>query len=104
MCLEQKRDSLPSLEIVTNVARPWHGEGPEPEGWNGVPRMGPWQEYEDCFMRIIYHPGEWIKIPPENIPVCPGCGTPFRRADKQIGDWAFFEADCMARHATKQSR
>jgi hypothetical protein len=74
------------IEIVSNISLAWHGEGPKPEGWNGVPRIGPWQDCGDSLMRMVYRPGEWKRTPPENIPVCPGCGKPFRRADKQIGD------------------
>lgn len=88
------------IQIVTNVSLPWRGEGPEPEGWGRVPRIGPWQDCGECLMRIVYRPGEWMRIPVDDIPVCSGCGTPFRRTDPQIGDWAFFEADCMTRHAT----
>ena len=47
---------------------------------------------------MIYRPGVWKKLPVETRPVCAGCGTSFRQTENQIGDLAWFEADCMERH------
>jgi hypothetical protein len=49
-------------------------------------------------MRLVYCPGEWKKLPVETLPICSGCGMPFRKAENQLGDVAWFEADCMAKH------
>ena len=49
-------------------------------------------------MRLVYCPGEWKKLPVETLPVCSGCGTPFRKTENQLGDVAWFEADSMAEH------
>jgi hypothetical protein len=49
-------------------------------------------------MRLVYCPGEWKKLPVETLPTCSGCGTPFRKTENQLGDAAWFEADCMKRH------
>lgn len=54
-------------------------------------------------MRIVYCPGEWRRMPVESVLVCSGCGTPFRKAERQVGDSVWFEADCMAKHISDGS-
>lgn len=97
MRLEQKWDSLPRLEIVTNVARPWRGEGSEPPSWSGEPRFDPWQDYGDRLMRMVFLPGTWISDPPEHVPVCSGCGTPFVEV-KRLGGMVYLQANCEELH------
>jgi hypothetical protein len=54
--LKNQGDTRRRLEFVTNVCRPWRGEGPTPEGWNKEPRVGPWQDCGDVLMRMFYVP------------------------------------------------
>jgi hypothetical protein len=97
MCLERMRGAQKRIEIITNVRWPLN-ELPQATD-NSVPFAYPWQETTDGgLMRIVYCPGEWKKLPVETIPVCSGCGTPFREGERPMGDWAWFQADCRANH------
>jgi hypothetical protein len=91
------RGSKRRIEIISNVPRPQHTL---PPGTNhSVPYAEPWQETQGgVLLRHIYRPGEWKTLPTETVPVCPDCGTSFRQRKEQIGDLAWFEADCMDRH------
>jgi len=85
------------LEIITDVRFPHHEPAQTMD--NSVPYAHPWQETTDgALMRIVYRPGEWKKLPVEFIPVCSGCGTPFREEERPLSDWVWFQADCMAKH------
>jgi hypothetical protein len=84
------------IQIVTNVSRPWRGEGPDPEGWNSVPRIGPWQDCGDTLMRFVYVPNEWVK-PGGDIPKCPDCGTLFKETNR-YDNMIDYEADCIEKH------
>ncbi len=65
-----------------------------------VPRASAWQETTDGgLMRIVYCPTEWKK-PSESVPVCSGCGTPFRKTHQELGDLVLFKADCLPKHIT----
>jgi len=91
------RDTRKRIEIISNVRCPhWV----LPLGTNdSVPYAYPWQETTDGnLMHIVYRPGEWRRVPVEGVPVCSGCGSPFRQAGRQMGDSVWFEADCMAKH------
>ena len=91
------RDTRKRIEIISNIPRPQYSLPPGAN--NSVPYAGPWQETQDgTLLRIVYLPGEWKELPVETVPVCCGCGTPFRKWKKQLGDVAWFEADCMERH------
>jgi hypothetical protein len=39
----------------------------------------------------------------ETIPVCSGCGTPFRKTERPLSDWVFFQADCMEKRDPERS-
>jgi hypothetical protein len=97
MRAEHIRGSKKRIEIISNIPRPQHTEAPRTD--NSTPYAEPWQETQDgVLMRVIYRPGEWKKPPIEAVPVCAGCGTPFRQTEERIGGLAWFEADCMDRH------
>lgn len=65
-----------------------------------VPRASRWQETTDGhLMRIVYRPVKWKK-PSESVPVCSGCGTPFRDKREKLGELVLFEADCLPKHIT----
>jgi hypothetical protein len=97
MRAEHIRGSKRRVEIISNVPRPQHIRPPGTN--NSVPYAEPWQETQGgVLMRVIYHPGEWRKVPTETMPVCPDCGTSFRQTKEQIGNLAWFEADCMDKH------
>lgn len=91
------RGTRKRIEIISNIPRPQHAL---PQGTdNSVPYAGPWREMRDgSLMRLVYCPGEWKKLPVETLPICSGCGTPFRKTDERLGDMAWFEADCLRRH------
>jgi hypothetical protein len=94
--VEASNRGVRRFQIVSHIPRPWRGEGPEPEGWNKKPYVGP---DDGSPMRIVYIPSQWIE-PGEVTPVCSGCGAPFRNTGKQHGDSALYEADCVARHSS----
>lgn len=92
-----KRDTRKRIEIISNVPRPEHALPPGAN--NSIPYVGPWQEMQDgSLLRFVYRPGEWKKLSIETVPVCSSCGTPFRKTGKELGDEAWFKADCMAKH------
>ncbi len=91
------RDTRKRIEIISNVLRPQHALPPGTN--NSMPHAYPWQETTDGgLMRILCCPGEWRKVPVENVPVCSGCGTPFRKTERPLSDWLWLEADCTAKH------
>ena len=94
---QQMWDGRKRIEIITNVRFPHHEL--EQNMDNSVPFAYPWQATTDGgLMRIVYCPGEWEKLPVETIPVCSGCGTPFRQQELPMGDWVWLQADCRANH------
>ena len=95
--LEQKRNSKSRLEIVSNISRPWRGDGAEPASWNGEPRFDPWQDYGDSLIRMVYLRGEWRRNLPEIMPVCTRCGTPFVEV-KRLAGWVYLQANCRELH------
>jgi hypothetical protein len=102
MRLERMRASRKRIEFITNVSFPQH-ELPEPSD-KFMPHAYPWQETNDgCLLRFVYCPGVWKKPPIETIPVCSGCGTPFRKTERPLSDWVFFQADCMEKHDPERS-
>jgi hypothetical protein len=98
MQVERVQNAVKRIEIISNVPRPQY-ELPAGSD-NSMPHASPWQRTTDGgLLRIVYCPGEWKKLPVEDIPRCSRCGTPFRRG-KQLGDSAWFTADCMAKHVS----
>jgi hypothetical protein len=83
----------------THFERPAAPHSLPPGANNLTPYVGPWQETQDgTLLRFVYRPGEWKKLPVETVPVCTDCGTPFRKTGNELGDVAWFEAACMAKH------
>jgi hypothetical protein len=102
MVAERTRGARELLEIISHVPRPLSALPPGTN--NSMPHAFPWQEMTDGgLMRIIYCPGEWRKIPVENIPLCSGCGAPFRKTGNQTGGFVCFEADCVSKHISDGS-
>src|SRR2546425_9372362 len=54
----QQGDHRKRIELISHIPGPWRGEGPEPEGWNKEPRIGPWKDCGDRLMRFVYVPIE----------------------------------------------
>jgi hypothetical protein len=99
MQAQREQNSLKRIEIIWNVPRPQRELSPGTD--NYMPHASPWQRTTDGgLMRIVYCPGEWKELPVEDIPRCSGCGTPFRRAKKQLGNLVWFTADCVAKHVS----
>jgi len=97
MRAEHIRGSKRRIEIISNIPCPQHTRPPGTN--NSTPYAEPWQETQDgVLLRVIYHPGEWKRLPIEVVPACAGCGTPFRETRKKCGGLVWFEADCMERH------
>jgi hypothetical protein len=97
MLAGQIRDAKKRIEIISNIPRPQHALSQGTD--NSMPHAEPWREMHDgSLKRFVYLPGEWTKLPVESVPVCSSCGTPFRKTGKELGDVAWFEADCMERH------
>jgi len=97
MRLEKMRSTRKRIEFITNVRFPQHE--PSQVTDNSMPSAYPWQETTDGgLMRFVYCPGEWKKLPVETIPVCSGCGTPFRSEERPLSDWVWFQADCLDKH------
>jgi hypothetical protein len=62
-------------------------------------RFGGWQEWNDGrLVQMVYVPHVWVK-PGESIPVCPDCGTLFKKT-KEYPNLTGFEADCIEKHDT----
>ena len=103
MRAERIRATQKRIEIISNVQRPHYALPPGTN--NSMPYAHPWQEMKDgILMRIVYHPGEWHRVPVESVPVCSGCGTPFRKAERQVDDSVWFESDCVAKHVSDGSK
>lgn len=65
-----------------------------------MPYAYPWQPTIDgALLRFVYCPGEWKKLPITDVPTCSGCGASFRKT-KQLGDFVWFQADCLAKHVS----
>lgn len=95
--LAEKRSTRKRIEIITNVRFPQH-EPPQTRD-NSIPYAYPWQETTDGgLIRFVYCPGEWKQMPVETVPVCSGCGTPFRMQERPFRDWVWFRADCIDKH------
>ena len=94
-----RHDTRKRIEIVSHVPRPWAGEGLPPLTWNRVPSADPWKETRDGRLsRTVYIPTDWEKAPWEGEPpLCPECGTPYRR-EERYGGWLLFQADCLEKH------
>ncbi len=99
MLVGNRQDTRKRIEFVSHIAGAWRGPGPEPPTWNKVPRALSWQECADGrLFRMVYVPIHWEKEPRDGVaPVCPDCGTPYRREDGYEG-WALFVANCLERH------
>jgi hypothetical protein len=98
----QLRNGRKRIEIITNVRFPLHelSQGRD----KSIPYAYPWHETTDgSLMRFVHCPGEWKKLPVETIPVCSDCETPFRKEERPLSDWVWFEADCLARHVSDAS-
>jgi hypothetical protein len=79
-----RKDARKRIEIVSNVAWLWDGDGAKLADSNEeVPHVGPWQDWGETLMRIVYLPMRWQNSPITNSPVCPSCGTPFRREESK---------------------
>lgn len=81
MRAEHIRRTKKRIEIISNVPRPLHTRPPSTT--DSTPYAEAWQETQaGVLLRVIYHPGEWRRLPIETVPVCDGCGTPFRETEK----------------------
>jgi hypothetical protein len=97
MRLQEMQSTRKRIEFITNISLPHRGLSQAPD--TSMPYAYPWQETNDgSRLRMVYCPGEWKKLPVETIPVCSGCGTPFRKSERLLSDWVYFRADCMEKH------
>jgi hypothetical protein len=99
---QQKWHGRKRIEFITNVR--FHQDELPQATDNSIPYAYPWQETSDGgLMRFVYSPGEWKQLPVETMPVCSGCGAPFRQQERALSGWVWLEADCMARHISDGS-
>ena len=94
--LKQKQSKQERVQFLHRVRGPWRDEGTAPVD---VPRANPWVECSDGkLFRMIYRPHIWIGRG-EAAPVCPGCGTPYRKGtDYPNYPFVGYGADCMDKH------
>ena len=59
--------------------------------------FGDWQECQNgALFQMVYVPHVWLK-PEEPIPVCPDCGTPFKKTG-EYPNLVGFTANCIDKH------
>jgi hypothetical protein len=76
---------------------------PNPGEDNSRVHFGEWQKWEDDTLgQIVYVPHVWIK-PGEAVPVCPDCGTPFKKTD-EYSHMVGYGANCMDQHDPELQR
>ena len=86
------RDSRRRIEITSNAF------GPEDKD-RTIPYATEWNDCGDVLMRRVYLPTQWEKSPTAPVPICRGCGTPYRKREDHPG-FTIFEADCVAKHVS----
>ena len=68
MRAEHIRRTKKRIEIISNVPRPLHTRPPSTT--DSTPYAEAWQETQaGVLLRVIYHPGEWRRLPIETVPV-----------------------------------
>ncbi len=94
--LVQRRSKLTCRQFSHGIRGPWRGEGTEPPD---VPRATPWVEGDDGILfRVVYVSHVWIARG-EAAPICPGCGTPYRKAaDYPNYPLVHYGAGCVEKH------
>jgi len=70
---------------------------PRPDTDTSRVSFGPWTKLQDgTLLRIVYAPNVWLK-PDEAIPMCPDCGTLFRKTREYPG-MVGYAANCLDKH------
>jgi hypothetical protein len=89
MHLAHLRSSRKRIRIISNVA--WT------ETDSTHVHFGAWQEWQDGTMgQFVYVPSVWLK-PGEAVPICPDCGTPFKKTG-EYPEMVGFTANCIDKH------
>jgi hypothetical protein len=87
--LAHKNDSRKRMRIMWSI--------PSPGEDNSRLHFGEWHEWEDNTLgQIVYIPHTWLKAG-ETVPVCPDCGTPYKKSD-EFPNLIGYEASCMNKH------
>jgi hypothetical protein len=99
MFAANRQDNRKRIQFESNVILPPVAGSPGPEDPT-TPWYGAWQECTDgTLLRFVYKPTHLDKSPSAVPPVCRGCGTPFRRVDREfLAGMGMFEAACMTNH------
>ena|SRR5215472_5913344 len=96
MWLKNARDARPRFEIVTHIYHPNKDHEDET-----IPHATGWSNWGDKLMRMVYHPIQWEKFPTAPVPVCRGCGTPYRKRETDFPGMILYEANCVAKHVAQ---
>src|SRR5215469_9973050 len=86
MWLKNTRDTRPRFEIVTHIYHPDEDHRDET-----MPYATGWSNWGDKLMRMVYHPIHWEKSPNAPMPICRGCGTPYRKRETDFPGMILFE-------------
>src|SRR5215469_7055085 len=89
---------LRKMRSPSNVILP-HEDPRDPT----IPHAREWNDCGDVLMRYVYRPTQWEKSPTAPVPICQGCGTPYRRSEREFPGVILYEADCMAKHISDWS-
>jgi hypothetical protein len=82
-------DSRKRMRIITNI--------PGPGVDNSRVHFGKWQKWLDNWLgQLVYCPHAWLK-PGDSVPVCPDCGTPFKKTSDFVSMFGF-SANCLDKH------
>jgi hypothetical protein len=93
LLMKERRDTRKRVTLISNVCR---SGGDENE-----PHVGPWRDFGDTLMRMIYLPNVWLK-PGQAIPSCPGCGTSFKK-ENENASMISYTANCLDLHNPEQA-
>ena len=93
LLMKERRDTRKRVTLISNVCRPGGDEN--------EPHVGPWRDFGDTLMRMIYLPNVWLK-PGQAIPSCPGCGTSFNK-ENEYASMISYTANCLDLHNPEQA-
>ena len=100
LLVKERRDTRKRVAIVTNVLFPDPTSSNAQKLREMEPHVGPWQDFSETLMRMIYLPSVCLK-PGQAIPICPGCGTPFEKKS-EYANMISYEAGCLDLHDPEQ--
>jgi len=96
--ISRLKDSRRRVEFRHNVCLPDNDFDPM------IPNATEWCDCGDMLLRFVYIPTKSEKSPTAPVPICPGCGTPYRKTDRVFSSLYEYQADCVAKHVSDWRR